>query len=143
MTVSAEIDDLIGRVARQDRRAFARLYDVTSAQVYGVICAILPDQDAAQTALQATFVRVWQIADRFAESGLGPMTWLIGLARNFAVDRLQRSGDATQVDDDLVAQIYWRGDKYDALALAKGISEGEMRLRLDDALTELQARLAP
>ena len=143
MTVSAEIDDLIDRVARQDRRAFARLYDATSAQLFGVICAILPDRNDAQKALQDTYVRIWRSAGRYADSGLGPETFLIEIARNFAVDQLQRSEGAVLVHDDLLQQIYWRGDKYDALAQLSATTADAVRGQVATDLAVLQGRLAP
>jgi RNA polymerase sigma-70 factor (ECF subfamily) len=144
MTVSAEIETLITRVAMKNRRAFARLYDATSGKVFGVICMVLKDQECAQKALQDTYVKIWRTAGRYPSSGLGPMTWIVTHARNIAVDRLQRMPRGfDRVSDDLLDQIYWCGDKYDVLAELHGVSEDEMRGRVADDWAKLQGQLAP
>ena len=92
-----EIEALIGSVALGDRLAFQALYDATSAKLLGVCLRILKDRAAAEDAMQDTFVKVWKNADRFAVNGYSPMTWLITIARNTAIDRLR----ATKVDADI------------------------------------------
>jgi RNA polymerase sigma-70 factor (ECF subfamily) len=49
----------------------------------------LNDRHEAEDALQEIFVRVWHKADRYSVNGLSPMTWLITIARNIAIDRLR------------------------------------------------------
>ncbi len=93
----AEIENLIAKVALGDRGAFTELYDSTSAKLLGVILRILKDKSIAEDALQDVYVKVWKNADRYASNGLSPMTWLITIARNTAIDRL-RSAKST---DDL------------------------------------------
>ena len=47
--------------------------------------------------MQDTYVKIWKNADRYARNGMSPMTWLITIARNTAIDRLR----ATRPTDDL------------------------------------------
>ena len=142
--MSAEIETLINRVAQQDRRAFARLYGATSAQVFGLICTVLKDPARAQKALQDTYLKIWRSADRYGASGLGAMTWVMTCARSIAVDRLQQMPDDFEgTAADLVSHIYWRGDSYDVLARQHSCTTDVMRCRVADALAQLQARLAP
>ena len=93
----AEIENLIAKVALGDRTAFEHLYDATSAKLLGVILRILRDKGAAEDALQDVYLKVWRNADRYAQNGYSPMTWLITIARNTAIDRLR----ATRSTDDL------------------------------------------
>ena len=83
----AEIEELIARVALGDRKAFARLYDRTSAKLFGICLRVLDDRAAAEDALQEVYVKVWNGADRYRANGLSPMTWLIAVARHHAIDR--------------------------------------------------------
>ncbi|QHQ37306.1 sigma-70 family RNA polymerase sigma factor [Algicella marina] len=80
-----------------DRAAFSELYDATSAKLFGVCLRILKERSLAEDAMQDTFVKVWKNADRYQVNGLSPMTWLITIARNTAIDRLRR----TKPDADL------------------------------------------
>lgn len=94
-----EIESLIAAIAIGDRRAFNALYDATSAKLLGVCLRILKDRGAAEDAMQDTYVKVWKNADRFAVNGYSPMTWLITIARNTAIDRLRASKPAANIED--------------------------------------------
>lgn len=87
MTPQEEVENLIARVAMGDRTAFARLYDRTSAKLFGVCLRVLNDRAEAEEVLQEVFVTVWNRADSYRINGYSPMTWLITITRNRAVDR--------------------------------------------------------
>ena len=87
MTLQEEVENLIVRVAMGDRVAFARLYDRTSAKLFGVCLRVLDDRAEAEEVLQEVFVTVWNKADSYRINGYSPMTWLITVTRNRAVDR--------------------------------------------------------
>ncbi|WP_166434027.1 sigma-70 family RNA polymerase sigma factor [Roseovarius spongiae] len=84
------IEEHIARTATGDREAFGRLYSLTSAKLFGVALRVLNDRAEAEEVLQEVFVKVWRNADRYRANGLSPMTWLITIARNAAIDRLRR-----------------------------------------------------
>lgn len=94
-----EIETLISSVALGDRKAFNALYDATSAKLLGVCLRILHDRAAAEDAMQDTFIKVWKNADRFAVNGYSPMTWLITIARNTAIDRLRANKPSVDIED--------------------------------------------
>ena len=83
------ITNLILRTGKQDRAAFDLLYRHTSAKLFGVCLHILNDRSDAEEALQDVFLKVWAKADRFAVSELSPISWLIAIARNQAIDRVR------------------------------------------------------
>lgn len=85
-----EIEALIARVALGDRAAFEALYDATSAKLFGVCLRVLTKRAAAEDAMQDAYVKIWNNADRYRANGLSPMTWLITIARNTAIDRLRK-----------------------------------------------------
>lgn len=92
-----DIETIIGRVALKDRRAFAMLYDRTSAKLFGICLRILGDRAAAEDALQEAYVKIWQRADRFSAGRASAMAWLCAIARNQAIDvvRSRRAGVGT------------------------------------------------
>jgi len=101
----AEIETLIAKVSLGDRKAFEALYDATSAKLFGVILRVLKDKSAAEDALQDTYLKIWKNANRYASNGLSPMTWLITIARNTAIDRRRSTkptDDLADLEDTLV-----------------------------------------
>ncbi len=84
-----DISKLIVRTSTGDRTAFDLLYRHTSAKLFGVCLRILHDRAEAEEALQEVFVKIWTKADRFAVSELSPISWLVAVARNQAIDRLR------------------------------------------------------
>lgn len=92
MTTPQDIEQLIARTALRDRGAFAALYDATSAKLFGVCLSVLKDRAEAEDALQDVFLRVWHRADSYAVTGHSPITWLVTVARNLAIDRLRAKG---------------------------------------------------
>ena len=83
------ITKLILRTSRQDRAAFDLLYRHTSAKLFGVCLHILDNRADAEEALQEVFLKVWAKADRFEVSELSPISWLVAIARNQAIDRIR------------------------------------------------------
>jgi len=96
------LEGLIARCALGDRSAFDALYEATSGKLFAVCCRILDRGNAAEDALQDTYVKIWTHAGRYRVTGHSPMTWLITIARNTAIDRLRArrgSGDVTEYHD--------------------------------------------
>ena len=104
MTNSATTDiaDLIARTALRDRAAFRDLYTRTSAKLFGVTLRILKDRAEAEEALQEVYVKIWQRADRYVSGGYSPISWLVAVARNHALDELRAR---KPVNDDIDAAI--------------------------------------
>ena len=99
MTDIRDIEAWIGRIGLADRQAFDRLYDATSAKLFGVCLRVLKDRAAAEDAMQDSYIKVWKHAGRYAVSGHSAMTWLITIARNTAIDRLRTTRPMAVLDD--------------------------------------------
>jgi RNA polymerase sigma-70 factor, ECF subfamily len=101
-SAQAEIVDLLRRTALRDRAAFRDLYSRTSAKLFGVTLRILKDRSEAEEALQEVYVKVWQRADRYVAGGYSPISWLVAVARNHALDILRaRRPTADDIDEAL------------------------------------------
>ncbi|UJQ93132.1 sigma-70 family RNA polymerase sigma factor [Mariluticola halotolerans] len=86
---ASDITELLSRVALRDRAAFSLLYQRTSAKLFGVALRILKDRTEAEEALQEVYVKIWQRADRYQQSGFSPISWLVAIARNHSLDILR------------------------------------------------------
>ena len=80
----------LSRVALGDRAAFSQLYQLSSAQMFGVILRINSDRAQAEDILQECFVNIWRAAQGFDPARAQPTTWLTSIARNRAIDSLRR-----------------------------------------------------
>lgn len=89
--------DLLELIGRGDRAAMRLLYERHQAGLYNFICARLGDAFEAADVMQDAFLEVWRAADRF-QGNSSVKTWLYGIARNKAVDRIRGSQRVTMVD---------------------------------------------
>ncbi|HUK35900.1 MAG TPA: sigma-70 family RNA polymerase sigma factor [Vicinamibacterales bacterium] len=80
---------LLDRVAARDSRALAELYDRHSGLLFGLILRIVRERGEAEDVLQEVFVQVWTRAHSYNAVLGSPAGWLIGIARNRAVDRIR------------------------------------------------------
>lgn len=85
-----DIAALLGAVATEDRAAFRRVYELTSAKLFGISLRICRDRDIAEEALQIAFLDIWRQADRFDPARGPAMAWLSVVARNRAIDVVRR-----------------------------------------------------
>jgi RNA polymerase sigma-70 factor (ECF subfamily) len=99
----------LARVALGDRQAFRALYDATSAHLLGVAFDVLRHRDRAEEVLQECYLSVWNAAGSYDRAVARPMTWLINIVRNRAIDalRAQRTRQALQMplDDHLAETV--------------------------------------
>jgi RNA polymerase sigma-70 factor (ECF subfamily) len=95
---ASDISQLITRVSLGDRAAFRELYRATSAKLFGVCLRVLKNTTDAEDALQDVYIKIWNNAGSYQVSGYSPMTWLITIARNQAIDRLRvRKPDTSEL----------------------------------------------
>ncbi len=87
----ADLESLLARAALADRAAFHALYDATSPLVYGVLRAMLRDEESAQDVLQDTYVKVWGRAGEYHSDRGHVLSWIIAIARYSALDLLRAS----------------------------------------------------
>lgn len=90
------VEEWIARTALGDQAAFDALYAATSGRLYALCLSVLRSRAEADEALQDCYLRVWRGAGRYAVNGLSPMTWLLTIARNCAIDRRRAAGPALQ-----------------------------------------------
>jgi RNA polymerase sigma-70 factor (ECF subfamily) len=129
---TAEIADLIARCALRDRAAFKALYGRTSPKLYGVTLRILRDRSEAEEALQEVYVKIWQRADRYVPGGYSPISWLVAVARNHALD-VVRGRKPRSEDLDVALEVADGGPDPEQAEAARG-----ERARIDSCLERLE-----
>ncbi|OXI79657.1 RNA polymerase subunit sigma-24 [Burkholderia sp. AU31652] len=132
----AELDSLLSLVAAGDEHAFAQLYRLTAARLYGAIVRMIRDRHEAEDLLQDVFTTAWRRADSF-DAGRGTaMTWLMTLARNRTIDRIRQRRELP-LDDELALSIPDENPTPDL-----GAQASQERLRLERGLAHLGKRQA-
>ncbi|WP_372422449.1 sigma-70 family RNA polymerase sigma factor [Salinarimonas chemoclinalis] len=134
--VDEPLEALLAAVARADRGAYARLYARTSAKLFGVVLRIVKDRGMAEEVLQEVFLGIWRGASSYAAEKARPMTWMITIARNRAIDavRVRREVllDPGEDGEDPFAAI---PDPFDAAA---SFADRDALTRCLDRLEETQ-----
>ncbi|BBE23368.1 ECF RNA polymerase sigma factor SigK [Arthrobacter sp. MN05-02] len=131
------LTDLLLRVARQDRTAFALFYEQTSKRVYGLARRVLIDADLSEDATQEVYLQVWNTADRFDPQLGSPMAWLMTLTHRRAVDKVRSEQSATDREARYGAATQ-TVDHDDVVDTVTQRLEAESVVRCLDTLTETQ-----
>lgn len=126
------------RVAGGDRAALRLVYQDTSAKLFGVCLRILKDRGEAEDVLQEVFVTVWRKAASFDPGRASPITWMVAIARNRAIDRLRASAVSRRMEPIESADAV----SDPAPAAVERVELAQQHQRLSRCLEELEARHA-
>lgn len=86
----SQVEQKIIQLIRVDDRSFvSMIYDHYADNLYGVILAIVKDEQMAQDVLQESFLKIWKNAKRFDEKKARLFTYLLRICRNTAIDKLR------------------------------------------------------
>jgi RNA polymerase sigma-70 factor (ECF subfamily) len=98
MLTPAELVSLLAAVANRDETAFEKLYAATSAKLYGVVLRILRRPELADEVMQEAYLKIWNGAAQFDASLASPITWMVAIARNRAIDLVRKKTDVSVED---------------------------------------------
>jgi RNA polymerase sigma-70 factor, ECF subfamily len=120
---------LLEAVATGDRASFHTLYRRTASSLFGVALSILRRRDLAEDVVQESYLRIWKNAGQFRADRGTPMTWMITIVRNLAIDRLRSAAQERNEDDvldtiaaDLPDPVMALADREDEARLARAIA---------------------
>ena len=121
----------LDRARRQDRHAFAQLYEVTYRRVFGYVLARVGEQAAAEDLLQEVYLAALQAVGRFRGRTEGEFIgWLLKIAHGKVMDRfrLQYRHPERQTSDVPQTDV---ADPLDAIDQRLGLNA------ISDALSQL------
>ncbi|WP_296606153.1 sigma-70 family RNA polymerase sigma factor [Nocardioides sp.] len=93
-----DLAELLRLSSRGDEQAFARLYDATSARVFGLAVRVVRDPAQAEEVTQESFLEIWRTASRFDPARGSALSWLLTITHRKAVDRVRSAEAATRRD---------------------------------------------
>lgn len=103
---NAEEDRLVSLLRQKDRRAMTELYDRYSAALYYIVLRVIPEETAAQEALQDAFVKIWHNFEKYDPDKGRLFTWMAQITRNTTIDTVRssqyRKGEKTGLLPDSV-----------------------------------------
>lgn len=123
------------RSARGHEDAFAKLYDLTAARIYGTILGVLRCGDHAVEVTQEVYVEVWRECARYAPEKGSVLGWMTTMAHRRAVDRV-RSVSGEVARDERYAVI---GVDREVDYVGKGVEETRDVERVRRQLASLTA----
>ena len=130
---SAQLITLLAACARRDQPALAKLYELTSPQLFGVALRIVRREDWAEDVLQECYLRIWNHAPDYRAGLAAPMTWMTSIVRNRCLDWLRRPkfeisdadgaiAEATpSADEGPLARLERSGEAADIARCLKGL----------------------
>jgi RNA polymerase sigma-70 factor, ECF subfamily len=98
-TRADRVEQLLIRCAGRDEQALEDLYQLVSAQLFGLLLRMLRRPSLAEEALQDVMIRVWLHAGQYAAHRGRAMTWLISIARYRAIDLARGQRDPAPLDE--------------------------------------------
>ena len=131
---------LLQETASNDRDAFRLLYDSSSAKLFGVILRIVKRQDLAEEILQEVYLIIWNKANSYNPSLGRPLSWMMTIARNKALDTLRgleaksqtfeySESDDAPIQSALLAVIPETLDTTDRMSLQNCLDEATEQAR--------------
>ncbi|MGL5166117.1 MAG: sigma-70 family RNA polymerase sigma factor [Afipia sp.] len=104
MLTQAELIWLLASVAKGDEAAFESLYAATRAKLFGVVLRILRRQDLTEEVVQEAYVKIWNSAGQFNPALASPITWMVSIARNRAIDVVRKRSEPS-IEDESAAML--------------------------------------
>jgi RNA polymerase sigma-70 factor, ECF subfamily len=80
---------LLDQIVARDPNALGELYDAYNRLLFGLVLRILKNRNEAEEVLQEVFIQAWTRASTYHRALGSPAGWLVGIARNRAIDRLR------------------------------------------------------
>lgn len=114
---------------------FHRIYQLSSTQLYGVILRILRREQLAQDCLQEVFVKIYHNFECYDSSKSQPLTWMVTIARNHAIDFYRKK--QLPVIDDFDLSVIDDGQ----IQLLEELEQSEDKKRIIDCLKTLDSHI--
>lgn len=96
-----KLSEALVQVGHGDRSAFETVYVATSAKLFGVCLRIISDREEAEDVLQEVYLTIWNKAASFESGRASPISWLVAITRNRAIDQLRtkKTVGTTSIDE--------------------------------------------
>ena len=84
-----KLQSLLSRAGAGDSRALSELHGLSSRRLLAFAMRIVRSRQAAEDVVQESFIVIWRDASKFDPERASPMTWMMTIVRNKAIDALR------------------------------------------------------
>jgi RNA polymerase sigma-70 factor, ECF subfamily len=98
LSANGQLVELIKACSLGDEAAFAKLYDATSARLFGLVLRIVRDRAQSEEVTQDAYLDIWANSARFDPGRGSAMSWLMTISHRKAVDRVRSAEVARRRD---------------------------------------------
>jgi len=127
LDLQAEIE-LLRRIGAGDLPSFEELYRRFSGMLFATIFRILNQQEAAEDVLQEVFLQIWEKAPLYDPVRGKPLTWIVTLARNKAIDRLRSTQRSHRLQSEVEreAQAFDPAEERNSADALEAVEQGKL-----------------
>ena len=98
--------DLLKKISKKDTESLSLFYDIHSKHLFTLIYYILKNEAEAEDILQEVFLQIWDKADTYDESLGSPVSWIVKITRNKAIDRLRSKSFKKRSEETDIDRFY-------------------------------------
>ena len=141
---AARLEALIARLSQGETAAMGPIYDMTSSAVYAYALAMLKHSFDAEDVLHDCYLRLYAASGSYRPQGK-PMAYLITIARNLCLDRLQERARHTELpeeDRQIVVLHAVTGLKHREIAQLMGLPLATVLSKYARAMKKLRKTIA-
>lgn len=131
--------ELLHRCAGGDSAAFAELYELIAARVFGLVRRVVRNPALSEEVTQEVLVEVWRLSARYDRTRGSAMGWIMSIAHRRAVDRVRAEEAAVRRDTTFTSQGSVADHDQTVEAVEVDLDRERVRRALG-SLTELQRR---
>ena len=86
------VTEIVSQINARDERGLSAVFEQYGGALNGVILRIVGDERVAEEVLQDTLLKVWNKIGLYRPEQAGLFTWIMGIARNAAIDQVRLRG---------------------------------------------------
>jgi RNA polymerase sigma-70 factor (ECF subfamily) len=95
---AGSFEELLYAAGQGDDDAFHRLYQMTNRRIFAYLIRLLNNEALAKDVFVDVYSEIWKHASSFRGKS-SALTWMTGVARNLAMNRLKRTRHYDDIDD--------------------------------------------